>query len=159
VPERIVPGAPGGGQSHHVGALSHRLDRAQTWGVKRLAVVPLSVALGLSGALVGCGSHAAGPPPTAPPGAVAVYAGPGLQLDQSQYTAKAGKVTIAYIDRDTQRHTLVIEDAAGVIQGTRMVVNGQNDEMVESFALAPGTYTMHCDVPGHGAMHADLVVS
>ena len=118
--------------------------------------------VGLTLAVAACGgSGSSSPPPTIPPGALAVYAGPGLQLDQPAYTIAAtnGQVTIAYVNRDTQRHTLVVVDSSGITQGTKLEINKSNDESVGTFSLPAGQYKIGCEVPGHGAMKATLTVT
>jgi plastocyanin len=123
--------------------------------------LPALAALTFAVAACGGGGGSSTPAPTVPAGALQVTAGPGLVLDKGEYTiaATAGQVTIAYVQRDTQRHTLVVKDASGVIQGTKLEVIKNGDVSVGTFALAPGTYTMNCDVPGHGPMKAKLIVT
>ena len=94
--------------------------------------------------------------------AVEVDAGPGLKLDKTEYTATAtnGVVTIAYINKDSQRHTLVVVGEDKVIEGNKLVVAGRNAIAVGQFNLKPGKYTIYCDVPGHSAsMKATLTVA
>ena len=122
------------------------------------AAVSALAALTLTVAACG-GSQSSTPPPTVPAGAVEIEAVPGLKFDKADYTATAGSVTIAYVNLDTMRHTLVITDANGIVIGNKLEVNKKNDLSTGTFDLAPGTYTVHCDVPGHGSMKATLVVS
>ena len=121
----------------------------------------VSALAALTFTVAACGGSDSGSsaPPTIPAGAVQVDAVPGLKLDKSEYTATAGSVTIAYVNEDTQRHTLVVKGADGVIIGSKLAVNKKNDIDVASYDLAPGTYEIYCDVPGHGGMKATLVVS
>lgn len=108
------------------------------------------------------GGGTAKPAPTVPAGALEVDALPGLKLGQAEYTATAtnGVVTIAYINKDSQRHTLVVVGADKVIEGNKLVVAGRNEIAVGQFNLKPGTYTIYCDVPGHSAsMKATLTVA
>lgn len=127
-----------------------------TFGLPALAALTFAVA-----ACGGGDSSSSGPAPTVPPGAVQIQAMPGLKLDAASYTATAaaGTVTLAYVQQDSMRHTLVVKDSAGVIQGTKLEVIKKGDIAVETYTLAPGTYTVNCDVPGHGSMKATLVVS
>jgi plastocyanin len=133
--------------------------------MKRRLLLP---ALGIPGlaaltfGIAACGGGTTAPPPTVPAGAVEVDAGPGLKLGMSEYTAtaQAGVVTIAYVNKDSQRHTLVVVNADKIVEGTKLVVAGRNDVAVGKFNLAPGKYMIYCDVPGHSsAMKASLVVS
>jgi len=108
------------------------------------------------------GGGSSSPPATIPAGAVVVKAGPGLVLDQSQYvtTATAGQVVIAYVQQDTQRHTLAVKDSSGIIVGKKLVVVKKGDIDIGTYTFAPGTYEMiYCDVPGHSSMKATLQVN
>ena len=130
--------------------------------MKRRLLVPaaaLSALAGLTFTVAACGGGTAKPAPTIPTGALEVDAVAGLKFDKSEYTATAGTVTIAYLNKDSQRHTLVVKDAAGVIVGDKLEVVRSNDLSTGTYQLAAGTYTVYCDVPGHGAMKATLVVS
>jgi plastocyanin len=132
--------------------------------MKRRLLVPaaaLSALAGLTFTVAACGGGGgtAKPAPTIPAGALQVDAVAGLKFDKSEYTATAGTVTIAYLNKDSQRHTLVVKDAAGVLIGDKLEVVRSNDLSTGSYQLAPGTYTVYCDVPGHGSMKATLVVS
>lgn len=123
-------------------------------GVSALAAITMTVAA--------CGgSDSSGPAPTVPAGALEVDAVAGLKFDAEEYTATAtdGAVTIAYINEDTQRHTLVVKDADGIIIGDKLEVNKKGDVEVGTYELAPGEYLIYCDVPGHGEMKATLTVS
>jgi len=105
------------------------------------------------------GSDSSSTPPSIPAGALEVDAVAGLKFDKSEYTATAGSVTIAYFNEDTQRHTLVVKDADGIVIGSKLEVNKKNDLDVATYQLTAGTYEIYCDVPGHGGMKATLVVS
>jgi len=123
----------------------------------------VAAAMASSLLLLACGgSDGTSPTQTIPAGAVVVKAGPGLVLDQSQYvaTAQGGRVTIAYVQQDTQRHTLAIKDSAGVIVGKKLEVVKKGDIDYGTYTFEPGTYEMiYCDVPGHGTMKATLQVN
>lgn len=121
--------------------------------------LPALAALTFTVAACGGDSGSSTPAPTIPAGAVQVQAMPGLKLDKGEYTATAGQVTLAYVQQDSMRHTLVVKDSAGVIQGTKLEVIKKGDIATETYALAAGTYSIYCDVPGHGTMKATLVVS
>ena len=131
--------------------------------MKRRLLVPaaaLSALAGLTFTVAACGGGGtAKPAPTIPTGALEVDTVAGLKFDKSEYTAAAGTVTIAYLNKDSQRHTLVVKDAAGVLVGDKLEVVRNNDLASGTYQLAAGTYTVYCDVPGHGTMKATLVVS
>jgi len=120
----------------------------------------VSALAGLTLTVAACGGGGtSAPPPTAPAGALEVDAVPGLKFAQDAYTATAGTVTIAYINEDTQRHTLVVKDADGILIGEKLEVVKKNSIDTGTYELAAGTYTLYCDVPGHGSMKATLTVS
>ena len=132
--------------------------------MKRRLLVPavaVSALAGLTFTVAACGGGSSAPAPTVPTGALEVDADPGLKLDKTEYAiaATGGAVTIAYVNKDSQRHTLVVKDSAGVIQGTKLEVPKHNSVSVGTFQLAAGKYTIYCDVPGHGSMKATLTVA
>ena len=131
--------------------------------MKRRLLLPaaaLSALAGLTFTVAACGGGTAKPAPTIPTGALEVDAVAGLKFDKSEYTATAGTVTIAYLNKDSQRHTLVVKDSADVLVGTKLEVVKNNSISTGTFELAAGTYTIYCDVPGHrSSMKATLVVT
>ncbi len=131
--------------------------------MKRRLLLPaaaVSALAGLTFTVAACGGGGTSQPaPTIPAGALEVDAVAGLKFDKSEYTAKAGSVTIAYVNKDSQRHTLVVKDSADVLVGTKLEVVKNNSISTGTFELAAGTYTIYCDVPGHGSMKATLVVT
>lgn len=98
------------------------------------------------------------PPPTVPTGALEIDAGPGLKWAQSAYTATAGEVTVAMVNRDSQLHTLVIVDGAKKPQGPELEVGKSGDVASGTYTLAAGEYQILCLVPGHNNMKATLTV-
>jgi plastocyanin len=80
-----------------------------------------------------------------------------INFPTKQFTAHAGNVTIRYVDEGKLAHTLVME---GVPGWKKLEVNGKGDAVTGTVMLAPGVYTMFCDVPGHRAagMQATLSV-
>lgn len=80
-----------------------------------------------------------------------------IDFPQKEFTARAGKVTIAYVDEGRIRHTLVLDGVSG---WKKLVVDKHGDVASETITLDPGTYTMYCDVPGHrrAGMEATLRV-
>ena len=122
----------------------------------------VSALAGITLTVAACGGGSStSAPATVPAGALEVDAVPGLKLDKSEYTIAAtnGSVTIAYVNKDSQRHTLVVKDSTGILQGTKLEVVKKNQVSTGTFTLTAGTYTIYCDVPGHGSMKATLVVS
>jgi plastocyanin len=125
-----------------------------------LPAAGLSALAALTITVAACGgsSGSSSTPPTIPAGALEVDAVAGLRFDSEEYTAAAGSVTIAYVNEDSQRHTLVIKDADGIIIGDKMEVTKKNDIDIQTVELAAGEYEIYCDVPGHGTMKAILTV-
>ena len=87
---------------------------------------------------------------------VEVHASDALKFDKTEYTAKAGDVSIKYVDDGSLVHTLVVRD-----KGCKLALSGKGDSKTGSVNLTPGTYEIFCDVPGHesSGMKANLVVS
>ncbi|MEO6123167.1 MAG: hypothetical protein ABIR32_05615 [Ilumatobacteraceae bacterium] len=104
------------------------------------------------------GSDSAKPAASIPVGALEIDAGPGLKWGQSQYTAQAGEVTVAMVNRDSQLHSLVIVDGNKKTQGPELEVGKGGDVDTGTFTLAPGEYQILCLVPGHNNMKATLTV-
>ena len=126
-----------------------------------ISLLGLPVLAALTFAVASCGGGSSAPAVTVPAGALVVKAGPGLVFDKSDYTivASGGKVVIAYVQNDTQRHTLVVRDASGIVIGEKMEAVKKGSTDIATFDLPPGTYVLQCDVPGHGAMKATLTVT
>ena len=110
--------------------------------------------------LAGCGSSSgSSSSKTIPTDAgLVVYAGPGIKFDQTQYTATAGSVKLAYSNRDAQRHTLDVINSSKTVVGKELKVNQSGDLDTGTYDLPAGTYTIQCLVPGHEAMKATLTV-
>ena len=85
---------------------------------------------------------------------VTVHAEDALHFDKTAYTAKAGTIKIDYINDGSVAHTLLI-------QGNKKFKLGIGHEASGTVTLAPGTYTLYCNLPGHEAagMKATLTVS
>jgi plastocyanin len=110
---------------------------------------------------VGCGASAAANRTTQTSGSgrgpVIVRATDALRFDQATYRAAAGSVTFTLVDDGHEPHSLVIDG----VPGFRLSVRNHDDTDQATTSLAPGTYTMACDIPGHRAagMTATLVVT
>lgn len=98
--------------------------------------------------------------PTIPVAAdVVVTAEGGLHLDQTSYAASSGEISIAYVNDDTIRHTLVISKDGTKVGGFELKVNQKGDVDFGSANLVPGNYVLLCTVPGHQNMNAGFTVS
>ena len=104
------------------------------------------------------GSSTSSAPTTAITADLVVDAISGLRLDMSQYTAGAGEISVAYVNEDTIRHTLVVVQDGNAISGFTLKVNQKGDVDTGKITLQPGTYVLQCTVPGHQNMKADLTV-
>jgi len=80
---------------------------------------------------------------------VELEAGPdsGLAYTTDEATAKAGKVTIDFVNAQSIAHDVAIESPDGEQIGkTEVITDGEDSTTVE---LEPGEYTFYCTVPGH----------
>ena len=108
--------------------------------------------------LSSCGGDSAEPTPVPLDVDLEVRAVPGLRFDQNAYEATAGDISVAYVNDDTIRHTLVVI-ADGVIDNSfELEVNRKGDVDTGTITLEPGNFVLFCTVPGHQNMKADLVV-
>lgn len=69
-----------------------------------------------------------------------------LAFDQTELTAKAGKVTIDFTNPSPIPHNVVIEQNGEELAGFEPIAEGEKSETAD---LKPGTYTFYCAVPGH----------
>jgi plastocyanin len=69
-----------------------------------------------------------------------------LAYDQTDLTAKAGKVTIDFDNPSPIPHNVVIEADGKELAGFEPIAEGKKSESAE---LKAGTYTFYCSVPGH----------
>jgi plastocyanin len=69
-----------------------------------------------------------------------------LAFDQTELTAKAGKVTIDFDNPSATPHNVVILEGGKEVAGFAPITEG---EETLSADLKAGTYTFICDVPGH----------
>lgn len=121
-------------------------------------ILPIVAALSLTLAACG-GSGTSEPTETVPAGAFVIKAEPGLRFDAKEYgPVPAGDITFGYINNDTMRHTLIIAKGDTKVGTFKLEVNSKGDVDSGTINLEPGTYTLICDVPGHGKMRATLVV-
>jgi plastocyanin len=88
---------------------------------------------------------------------VVVHALDALKFDKTEYTVHGGDVTIGYVDDGSLQHDLLIDGHAGF----KVSVNGQGQSKAGTTNLAPGTYTIYCDIPTHreAGMQAKLIVT
>lgn len=125
----------------------------------RFAKSSLLLTATVATALSACGgSTTSSAPTTAITADLVVDAISGLRLDKSQYTATAGEISVAYVNEDTIRHTLVVAQDGTAISGFTLKVNRKGDVDTGQITLQPGTYVLLCTVPGHQNMKADLTV-
>ena len=123
--------------------------------MKRLLSFSASVAL-----LAACGGGGtSAPAETLPAGALVVTAVSGLRFDAESYgPISAGDIVFGYQNEDSIRHTLIIAKADTKVPNFKLVVAQKGDADSGSVTLDAGTYTLICDVPGHGNMKASLTV-
>lgn len=69
-----------------------------------------------------------------------------LAFDQTELTAKAGKVTIDFTNPSATPHNVVIEEDGKELAGFEPITEGEESVSAD---LKPGTYTFFCSVTGH----------
>jgi plastocyanin len=116
------------------------------------------IATVLVGALTSCGGSSSSAPTTALVADVVVTAKSGLRLDQTSYSASSGEISIAYINDDTIRHTLVVAKDGTKVTGFELDVSKKRSTDQGTVTLEPGTYEFLCTVPGHQNMKASFTV-
>lgn len=119
---------------------------------------PFIIATMIVGILASCGGSASSTPTTAVVADVVVTAKSGLQLDQSSYSASTGDISIAYINDDTIRHTLVVTMDGTKVAGFELDVSKKGSTDQDTVTLVPGIYELLCTVPGHQNMKAEFTV-
>jgi len=96
---------------------------------------------------------------TSASGTVKISADPSGQLkyEQSEVTAKAGKVEIEFDNPSPIPHDVVVEENGKNLFKTKVITK---DSDSASGTLKAGTYTFYCSVPGHrqAGMEGKLVV-
>jgi uncharacterized cupredoxin-like copper-binding protein len=123
--------------------------------MKRL--LSFSASLALLAACGGGGTSA--PAETLPADAFVVTAVSGLRFDAESYgPVTAGSIVFGYKNDDSIRHTLILAKDDTKVPNFKLVVAKKGDVDSGSVTLDAGTYTIICDVPGHGNMRASLTV-
>jgi plastocyanin len=81
-----------------------------------------------------------------------------LKYNTNKLTAKAGKVTIEFMNSSPVEHNVTIADASKTLGATPTFQGGKKTLTLN---LQPGTYTFYCSVPGHrqAGMEGTLTVS
>ena len=77
---------------------------------------------------------------------VTVHAKDTLRFDKSEYDAKAGTIKLGYVNDGSLVHTLLID---GHPEFQKLQVNHKGESQIGDAQLAPGTYEIYCDIPGH----------
>jgi len=82
----------------------------------------------------------------------------GLRFDTKIVTAKAGKITIVFVNKSALHHNVRIELGEKELGGTKTIGKGSTTAVV---TLKKGKYHFYCSVPGHedAGMSGYLVVS
>ena len=111
---------------------------------------------------VALGAEGGDAPAAADPGAGAALTveAHDIEFDSDAYRIAAGPVDIEYQQEGTLPHSLVIEEADGVIVDSFKLEVGDADADRGTVDLPPGEYVVYCDVPGHrdAGMEAELQV-
>jgi plastocyanin len=120
---------------------------------RTLLPVVAAVVFGLSLAACG-GDDDASSGCTPVDGELAVGANDKLKFDADSYETEAGCVEVIYTNEGSQAHNLLIDG----VSDFKLTIGDTDTGTVE---LAPGNYTIYCDLSGHRAagMEADLTVT
>ena len=123
--------------------------------MKRLISFSASVAL-----LAACGGGGStAPTETLPAGATVITAVSGLRFDAESYgPITAGPIEFGYKNEDSIRHTLILAKGDTKVPNFKLEVDQKGSVDSGPVTLDAGTYTIICDVPGHGNMKATLTV-
>lgn len=137
--------------------MSPRLSRSR---FSRRCIRGFVATVGITLTLVACGGGSDAPDATAPADAgLVVTAVPSIRFDAAEYSATAGDIKVAYVNKDTVRHTLIVIKDGTKISNFKLAVAKKGAVDVGEINLAAGVYTLFCDVPGHQNMKANLTVS
>jgi plastocyanin len=119
------------------------------------------LAAGSLSVITACGGDDGGGSATTVPveADLTVRAVPSIRWDSSSYTVAAGEVTIAMVNEENVRHTLVVLDGDTQVGGMELEVNRKGDVDTGTITLEPGTYRIFCTVPGHQNMNSELTVT
>jgi uncharacterized cupredoxin-like copper-binding protein len=112
-------------------------------------------------ALAACGGGgSSSSTPTAPANPNLTVIAEEIHFDQKEYSVANGEVRVAYPNKGTQTHTLIVQDSKGDDIAPKLRV-GPGHETGAVYQLAPGAYTLYCDITGHRAagMVASLTVT
>lgn len=111
----------------------------------------LSVVAAVSAAplllLTACGGSGSGSSSAPPSDADLVVIGKEYKFDKPEYTVKAGSVKIAYSDKGTLSHDLLVEGFPG-----SKIILGPGQTKTKTVTLPAGTYKLYCDLSGHEAL-------
>jgi plastocyanin len=109
-------------------------------------------------ALAGCGGSDSSGSSGSSTLNIAADPGGAIKFTQSDLTAKAGKVTIAFTNKSKVPHAVEIE-GNGLDEVKTKVVTGADASVTAD--LKPGKYTFYCPVDGHRAagMKGTITVS
>jgi plastocyanin len=121
-----------------------------------LRTVAAAALIGLP--VAACGGGSSSSSATTTKADVTVHALDALKFDKTEYTAKAGALTVAYVNDGSLVHTLLIREKPDF---KKLQVSGRGETKTGPANLTAGTYTLFCDVPGHesAGMKATLTVS
>jgi plastocyanin len=72
-----------------------------------------------------------------------------LKFQQPSLTAKAGSISISFVNKSTLPHNLTVASASGAVAGATATFSGAT--RILALNLKPGTYKFYCTVPGHRA--------
>jgi plastocyanin len=113
--------------------------------LKRSVVAAVSAAPLLL--LTACGGGSSGSSGAPASDADLVVIGKEYKFDKTEYTVKAGSVKIAYSDKGTLSHDLLVEGFPA-----SKIILGPGQTKTKTVTLPAGTYKLYCDLSGHEAL-------
>jgi plastocyanin len=126
----------------------------------RAALAPVAIAVASAAVLASCGGGSdSGSTGTTIPADVTVVAVEGIAWDAKDYTATAGEISIAAVNRSSLPHNLHIVDPSGTQLPQVWDIPSRGDAVNDTITLSAGTYTLICTIPGHANMKSTLTVS
>jgi len=97
--------------------------------------------------LTACGGSSSGSSGAPASNADLVVIGKEYKFDKPEYTVKAGSVKIAFSDKGTLSHDLLVEGFPG-----SKIILGPGQTKTKTVTLPAGTYKLYCDLSGHEAL-------
>ena len=135
---------------------SDPLETSALLTLTRVKVGPIVVAGAL---LITACADSGADPDGSPPADLVVAAVEGLRWERDSYSAGAGDLSVVLDNRSSLPHNLYFVARDGTELPVSFEAGPRRTTEPDELALAPGTYTLICTLPGHGSMKATLTVA